>query len=42
MIAAVPTVVASVGVLVVHWLMRRRAREEAGALAAAGGTPARG
>jgi AAHS family 4-hydroxybenzoate transporter-like MFS transporter len=41
MIAAVPTVVASVGVLVVHSLVRRRAREEADTLAAAGMTPAR-
>jgi AAHS family 4-hydroxybenzoate transporter-like MFS transporter len=33
MIAAVPTVVASVGILVVHWLVLRRARVEACALA---------
>jgi AAHS family 4-hydroxybenzoate transporter-like MFS transporter len=42
MIAAVPTVAASVGVLVVHWLVRRRAREEAVTRAAVGGAPARG
>jgi AAHS family 4-hydroxybenzoate transporter-like MFS transporter len=36
MIAAVPTLLASVAILVVHWLVRRRAREEAGVPAAVG------
>jgi AAHS family 4-hydroxybenzoate transporter-like MFS transporter len=40
LIAAVPTVAASVSVLVVHWLVRRRDREEAGTLAIAGGISA--
>ena len=35
MIAAVPTLLASVAILVVHWLVRRHARQEAGAHVAA-------
>jgi hypothetical protein len=42
MIAAVPTLMASVAILVVHWLVRRRAREEAAALEPVGGPRARG
>jgi AAHS family 4-hydroxybenzoate transporter-like MFS transporter len=34
MIAAVPTLMASVGILTVHWLVRRRARVEADTRAA--------
>ena len=37
MIAAVPTLMASAAILVAHWLVQRRAREEADALAAVGG-----
>lgn len=42
MIAAVPTVLASIAILTVHWLVRRRERVEAAALAAVGGTAAPG
>jgi AAHS family 4-hydroxybenzoate transporter-like MFS transporter len=40
MIAAVPTVLASIAIFAVHWLVRRRARTETAARETVGGTPA--